>query len=233
VLECRAEQGRKLRAMYRCLGWSRADCAKFLHVTERCLHNWEAGRHPVPYAAYRLLRIHCGMALPGREWRGWSISRGKLCTPEGHELSPYDANWWSLLVRRAEAGSEALRQLSELKGQAQDAAVLAARRVRSARPADGADASRADGSFTGFDRAARLDYSAAVSAGASASWYRVAIPCTDLPPLVPEGKEQNLIPTSAVITRPVTRVESPERAHLVQVSRATAGLRLIKGGRTC
>ena len=77
MLECRAEQGRKLRSMYRCLGWSRADCAKFLHVSERCLHNWEAGRHPVPYAAYRLLRIHCGMALPGREWRGWSISRGK------------------------------------------------------------------------------------------------------------------------------------------------------------
>ena len=53
VLECRAEQGRKLRSMYRCLGWSRADCAKFLHVTERCLHNWEAGRHSVSYAAYR------------------------------------------------------------------------------------------------------------------------------------------------------------------------------------
>jgi len=115
--------------MYRCLGWSRADCAKFLHVTERCLHNWEAGRHPVPYAAYRLLRIHCGMALPGREWRGWSISRGKLCTPEGHELSPQDANWWSLLVRRAELGSEALRQLHQLK-QAGAAADQAERRGR-------------------------------------------------------------------------------------------------------
>jgi len=115
VLQSRTEQGRKLRAMYRSLGLSRADCAKFLHVTERCLHNWEAGRHTIPYAAYRLLRIHCRMELPGACWRGWSISRGKLCTPEGHELDPRDAAWWSLLVRRAEIGSQALRQLHALK----------------------------------------------------------------------------------------------------------------------
>ena len=49
VVQSRVEQGRKLRAMYRSLGWSRADCAKFLHVTERCLHNWKvwASHHPV------------------------------------------------------------------------------------------------------------------------------------------------------------------------------------------
>ncbi|MDR2990542.1 MAG: VC1465 family Xer recombination activation factor [Burkholderiaceae bacterium] len=125
VLQSRVDQGRKLRAMYRCLGWSRADCAKFLHITERCVHNWESGQHAIPFAAYRLLRIHCGMRLPGREWRGWSISRGKLCTPEGHELSPYDANWWSLLVRRAQVGSEALRQLHQIKRLAHDADALA------------------------------------------------------------------------------------------------------------
>ena len=45
--------------MYRSLGWSRADCAKFLHVTERCVHNWEAGRHAIPFAAFKLLRISC------------------------------------------------------------------------------------------------------------------------------------------------------------------------------
>lgn len=115
MLETRVEQGRRLRAMYRSLGWSRADCGKFLHVTERCLRNWETGRHAIPYAAYRLLRIHCGYRLPGATWRGWSISRGKLCTPEGHELDPRDAAWWSLLVRRAQAGVEALRRLHDLK----------------------------------------------------------------------------------------------------------------------
>lgn len=101
--------------MYRTLGWSRADCAEFLHLTERCLRNWEAGRRPVPFAAYKLLRLHLGYELPGSAWRGWSVSRGKLCTPEGHELSPHDAAWWSLLVRRAEVGARALRRLHEAK----------------------------------------------------------------------------------------------------------------------
>ena len=59
VMQSRVEQGRRLRAMYRNLGWSRADCAKFLHVTERCVHNWEAGRHAIPFAAFKLLRISC------------------------------------------------------------------------------------------------------------------------------------------------------------------------------
>ena len=101
--------------MYRSLGWSRADCAKFLHVTERCVHNWERGRHAIPFAAYKLIRLHLGYELPGRDWDGWSISRGKLCTPERHELSPHDAKWWALLVRRAETGVIALRQLTELR----------------------------------------------------------------------------------------------------------------------
>ncbi len=101
--------------MYRSLGWSRADCAKFLHVSERCVHNWERGRHAIPYAAYRLLRLHIGYELPGQDWDGWSISRGKLCTPEGHHLSPLDAKWWHLLVRRAETGYAALRELSRMK----------------------------------------------------------------------------------------------------------------------
>ncbi|WP_298436123.1 VC1465 family Xer recombination activation factor [Ottowia sp.] len=107
VTQVRVQQGKKLRALYRSLGWSRADCGKFLHVTERCLHNWEAGRHPVPFWALRLLRLHCGFELPGARWAGWSISRGKLCTPEGHELDPHDAKWWGLLVRRAQTGSQA------------------------------------------------------------------------------------------------------------------------------
>jgi transcriptional regulator with XRE-family HTH domain len=49
--------------MYFSLGMTRADCAKFFHVTERTLHNWESGYCAIPYAAYRLLRIHCGYQL--------------------------------------------------------------------------------------------------------------------------------------------------------------------------
>lgn len=115
VRQTRIEQGRKLRAMYRSLGLSRAQCAQFLHVSLRTLHNWESGTHAIPFAAFKLLRIHCHMELPGAAWRGWSLSRGKLCTPEGHELDPRDAAWWSLLVRRAETGVRAITALTRLR----------------------------------------------------------------------------------------------------------------------
>ena len=87
VVQSRVERSRKLRAMYRSLGWSRADCAKHLHVTERCLHNWEAGRHAIPFAAFRLLRISCYMELPGKDWDGWRLGAGKLWTPERRGLT--------------------------------------------------------------------------------------------------------------------------------------------------
>ena len=73
--------------MYRSLGGSRADCAKHLHVTERCLRNREAGRHAIPFAAFRLLRISCYMELPGKDWDGWHLGAGKLWTPERRGLT--------------------------------------------------------------------------------------------------------------------------------------------------
>ncbi|RRD56485.1 hypothetical protein EII20_10665 [Comamonadaceae bacterium OH2545_COT-014] len=133
----------KLRRMYQSLGWSRADCAQFLHVCERTLHNWERGKHDVPYAAFRLLRITCGMALPGQAWRGWSLHGGKLWTPEGVGIDPQTAFWWALLVRRAETGSKALRALHEAKARPSAGCQAGARpsRGREGGPACG-DASR-------------------------------------------------------------------------------------------
>lgn len=118
--QTRAQLGKRLRAMYRSLGLSRADCAKFLHVSERTLHNWESGRHDIPFAAYKLLRLVNGHELPGAGWAGWSFSGGKLWTPEGYGLDPRGAAWWSLLVRRAETGVQALRELARLKAYLSD-----------------------------------------------------------------------------------------------------------------
>jgi hypothetical protein len=39
--------------MYCNLGMDLAGCAKFLQVTERTLHNWESGRHDIPYVTYK------------------------------------------------------------------------------------------------------------------------------------------------------------------------------------
>ena len=87
--------------MYRNLGLDLHGCAKLLHVTERTLHNWESGKHDIPYAAYRLLRLLNRMELPGDSWAGWCFYGGRLWSPEGRSFVGTDSAWWSLLVRRA------------------------------------------------------------------------------------------------------------------------------------
>lgn len=51
------EQAKRFRALLAELGLSHPDAAKILHVSLRTLHNWMSGRHEVPYAAYKLLRL--------------------------------------------------------------------------------------------------------------------------------------------------------------------------------
>lgn len=111
----RLELARRFTTMYRNAGMDRAACAKFLHVTERTLDNWESGTHDIPYAAYRLMRVASGLTIIGAQWENWRISGGCLITPEGHALNPISANWWSLLCRRAETGSKAIAELARLR----------------------------------------------------------------------------------------------------------------------
>ncbi len=87
--------------MYRNLGLDLPGCAKLLHVTERTLHNWQSGKHDIPYAAYRLLRLLNRMELPGESWAGWCFHGDKLWSPEGRSFVGTDGSWWSLLVRQA------------------------------------------------------------------------------------------------------------------------------------
>ena len=56
----------------------------------------------MPYAAYKLVRIMRLFELPCEGWQGWHMHSGRLWSPEGYAFQPHDANWWNLLVRRAE-----------------------------------------------------------------------------------------------------------------------------------
>jgi hypothetical protein len=87
--------------MYQSLGLDLPGCAQLLHVSERTLHNWACGKHDIPYATYRLLRLLNRMELPGQTWQGWSFHGHKLISPEGHVFVGTDSAWWGLLVRRA------------------------------------------------------------------------------------------------------------------------------------
>lgn len=64
--------------MYRSAGMSRTQAAQFFQVSERTLHNWESGRHDIPYTAYRLIRLHRGYELPGKAWDGWMFMGCRL-----------------------------------------------------------------------------------------------------------------------------------------------------------
>ena len=114
-----------MRSMYLSLGMNRAACAKFLHVTERTLHNWESGQHAIPYTAYKLLRLHACHELPGKAWQGWRLHSGKLWTPEGHGLTPADVHCWYNLARRAHLFSVLLKENDKLKAALRSAAAPA------------------------------------------------------------------------------------------------------------
>ncbi|WP_382157891.1 VC1465 family Xer recombination activation factor [Hydrogenophaga sp. ANAO-22] len=109
------EQARRFKAMYSQLGLTEADVARFLQVTTRTVYAWISGRARIPYAAYKLLRLQLHYELPGDAWKGWSISAGRLYTPENFELHPRDFYWWGLLARKAAMFNELYKANNELR----------------------------------------------------------------------------------------------------------------------
>lgn len=114
-LETRIEQGRELRGLYRELGHTRTSIAKFLRVTPRTLFNWETGRTAIPVATLKLLRLLRRSELPGKEWQGWSFSRGTLWSPEGHGFKAADFAWLSATIRRARLFGVLYREREQLR----------------------------------------------------------------------------------------------------------------------
>lgn len=112
------EQARRFKAMYSQLGLTEVDVARFLQVTTRTVYAWISGRVRIPYAAYKLLRLQLHYELPGDAWKGWSISAGRLYTPENLELHPRDFYWWGLLARKASMFNELYKANNELRAAA-------------------------------------------------------------------------------------------------------------------
>ena len=116
------------------------------------MHNWESGKHDIPFAAYKLLRLLNRMELPGDSWAGWCFQGGKLWSPEGRSFVGTDGSWWSLLVRRAACFDTMFKRSGQFE---QALMALAAERravdgasLRAADPA-GSAASRASGPVGG------------------------------------------------------------------------------------
>lgn len=71
-------------------GMTRQQVSDLLRVSLRSVQYWETGRVPMPYAAFRLLRILTGYELPGKQWAGWMLLRNQLISPEGRTFTPAD-----------------------------------------------------------------------------------------------------------------------------------------------
>ena len=186
--------------MYLSLGMNRAACAKFLHVTERTLHNWESGQHAIPYTAYKLLRLHACHELPGKAWQGWRLHSGKLWTPEGHGLTPADVHCWYNLARRAQLFSVLLAENHQLKAALRSAAS----------PAEGAslageDSAQATDAGRGAGYTVHHEHEQQPSIGKALAGEGAASCVSELSPSVARG-EQKMMSIQHQITITMTAI---------------------------
>ena len=89
---------------YSCL-LSVKTCAELLGCSPSAVKAWDRGTYRVPWSAVKLLRLFRlgDLGALQSEWRGWSIGRAGLVSPEGRVYARGDFAWWSLTCRQAEA----------------------------------------------------------------------------------------------------------------------------------
>lgn len=82
-------------------GLTREETAKMIGVTRRTIENWEHGRVRIPYAAFWLLRLRTGAALPYPGWQDWTCRAGVLCSPAGQTFTAGELQYLSLVFAMA------------------------------------------------------------------------------------------------------------------------------------
>lgn len=74
-------------------GLSKDMAAKMLDVDIRTVRNWEGGKSPIPYAAFRVMRLAGGYSLMDKGWEGWALWDGKLFSPAGRSFEPHELTY--------------------------------------------------------------------------------------------------------------------------------------------
>ncbi len=98
---CRRVDGSEFMTALLISGFTRKRAAAALGVTRRTVRNWTRTGAAVPYSAYQLLRILSGYALPGDDWKGFTIRGELLFSPEGRSFSAPELAWWGLTCAMA------------------------------------------------------------------------------------------------------------------------------------
>lgn len=77
--------------------------AELLGCSVSAVKAWDRGAYRVPWSAAKLLRLYRlgDLGALRSEWRGRSIGRAGLVSPEGYIYQCGDLSWWSLTCRQA------------------------------------------------------------------------------------------------------------------------------------
>jgi hypothetical protein len=95
----------------------RKACADLLGCSMSAVRAWDRGTHRVPWSAVKLLRLLRSGDLGAlrAEWRGWTLNRNGLVSPEGVAYGRGDLGWWSLTCRQAEAFRRSRQKLANAR----------------------------------------------------------------------------------------------------------------------
>jgi len=72
-----------------------------LDVDIKTIRNWERSKSPIPYAAFRLMRMAGGYSILGDGWEGWAVWQDKLYSPSGQSFAPYELNYVGNYIQMA------------------------------------------------------------------------------------------------------------------------------------
>lgn len=76
-------------------GLTQGKAADMLDVTLKTIKNWESGFRPIPYAAFKVMRLWGGYFPTEPGWEDWCIWRGKMYSPEGRSFEPHELRYIS------------------------------------------------------------------------------------------------------------------------------------------
>jgi DNA-binding XRE family transcriptional regulator len=69
--------------------------SELLDVTKKTVLNWEQGKSPIPYTAYRVLKMKVGYVFNDEFFKDWFVKGDTFWSPEGRGFKPHELRYIS------------------------------------------------------------------------------------------------------------------------------------------
>jgi hypothetical protein len=69
--------------------------SELLDVTKKTVLNWEQGKSPIPYMAYRVLKMKVGYVFDDEFFKDWFVRGDTFWSPEGRGFKPHELRYIS------------------------------------------------------------------------------------------------------------------------------------------